>query len=106
MPTYEYECSQCGQMFEASQRINDPPLTKCLKCGAKGKVSRLISPGAGLIFKGSGFYITDYKKSAALPATGSSEKKSDGEKTSEKQAGKEKGAGTDKASPPASSKKL
>lgn len=60
MPTYDYECSACGARFEAFQSINDKPLTKCEKCGKK-KVRRLIGAGAGLIFKGSGFYITDYR---------------------------------------------
>ena len=65
MPTYEYQCSKCGQTFEAFQRMSDPPLKKCKKCGARGSVSRLISAGAGVIFKGSGFYATDYKRSGS-----------------------------------------
>ncbi len=60
MPTYDYECSACGARFEAFQSIKDKPLTTCEKCGKK-KVRRLIGAGAGLIFKGSGFYITDYR---------------------------------------------
>ncbi|MCX7995534.1 MAG: zinc ribbon domain-containing protein [candidate division WOR-3 bacterium] len=60
MPTYEYECINCKYLFEAFQGINDLPIERCPKCG--GGVRRLISGGAGLIFKGSGFYITDYKK--------------------------------------------
>lgn len=60
MPTYDYECSKCGNKFEAFQKITDEPLKKCPEC--KGKVKRLISPGSGIIFKGSGFYATDYKK--------------------------------------------
>jgi putative FmdB family regulatory protein len=60
MPTYEYICTKCGHEFEAFQSINEPPVKSCPKC--KGKVERKISGGAGLIFKGSGFYITDYKK--------------------------------------------
>jgi len=61
MPTYEYECPGCGHAFEASQKITDQPLTKCPKCGKK--IKKLISSGAGFIFKGSGFYANDYKKS-------------------------------------------
>jgi putative FmdB family regulatory protein len=61
MPTYEYECIQCKYRFEEFQKITDKALTTCPKC--KGKLRRLITGGAGLIFKGSGFYITDYKKS-------------------------------------------
>ena len=60
MPTYEYECGKCGNVFEAFQSMNDQPIKKCPKC--KGKVQRLIGKGAGIIFKGSGFYETDYKK--------------------------------------------
>ncbi|MFH0739192.1 MAG: FmdB family zinc ribbon protein [Candidatus Omnitrophota bacterium] len=60
MPTYEYECTHCGYRFEASQKITAKPLTKCPKC--EKKVKRLISRGLGFIFKGSGFYATDYRK--------------------------------------------
>ena len=60
MPTYDYECLECGYKFEAFQKINDEPLKKCPKC--QGKVKRIIGSGAGLIFKGSGFFVTDYKK--------------------------------------------
>ncbi len=61
MPTYEYECQKCGHKFEEFQSMKDAPLTKCPAC--KGKVKRLIGAGAGFIFKGSGFYITDYRSS-------------------------------------------
>lgn len=61
MPTYEYSCKKCGKEFEVFQSMKDAPLTVCT-CGKKGKVFRKIGSGAGLIFKGSGFYITDYKK--------------------------------------------
>jgi putative FmdB family regulatory protein len=67
MPTYEYVCQKCKHEFEKVQSIADGPLTICPKelCGmkkwGKGKVKRAISAGAGLIFKGSGFYITDYR---------------------------------------------
>jgi putative FmdB family regulatory protein len=59
MPTYEYECLDCGNQFEAVQSMKDPHLTECPKC--KGKVQRKIGRGAGIIFKGSGFYQTDYR---------------------------------------------
>lgn len=68
MPTYEYECAQCGAVIEVFQRISDPPLEECPKevdgqegkrCG--GRLKRRISGGAGLLFKGSGFYLTDYR---------------------------------------------
>ncbi|MCF7887005.1 MAG: zinc ribbon domain-containing protein [Candidatus Omnitrophica bacterium] len=60
MPTYDYRCLKCGKIFEAFQKIADAPLKKCVYC--KGKVERLISSGSGIIFKGSGFYETDYKQ--------------------------------------------
>ncbi|HEX9934870.1 MAG TPA: FmdB family zinc ribbon protein [bacterium] len=60
MPAYDYRCEQCGNEFEAFQRITEEPLSACPKCG--GRVKRLISTGVGLIFKGTGFYVTDYKK--------------------------------------------
>lgn len=69
MPTYEYTCLKCQAQFELSQRISDPPLVQCPKdlCPAKkwgkGKVQRGVGGGAGLLFKGSGFYITDYRSS-------------------------------------------
>ncbi|MCH8012345.1 MAG: zinc ribbon domain-containing protein [Candidatus Marinimicrobia bacterium] len=59
MPTYEYKCNECGHIFEKLQSITDEPLKECPLC--RGKIRRLIGGGAGLIFKGSGFYITDYK---------------------------------------------
>lgn len=60
MPTYEYVCSKCGHEFEQFQSIKDEPLKKCPKC-RKNTVRRRIGGGAGLLFKGSGFYITDYR---------------------------------------------
>lgn len=76
MPTYEYECLNCGHHFEISQSMSDEPIKKCPKC-KKIKLKRLIGPGAGIIFKGSGFYATDYKKSKR----GSKEGKSQADKT-------------------------
>lgn len=80
MPTYEYECSKCKKSFEIFQSMKDPALTTCpkelcrQKTWGKGKVQRCLGTGAGLIFKGSGFYITDYRsegyKSAAKSDTG------------------------------------
>jgi putative FmdB family regulatory protein len=60
MPTYEYKCDACGATFERFQPITSAPIKRCPECG-KAKVRRLIGTGAGLIFKGSGFYITDYR---------------------------------------------
>ncbi|MFA5059126.1 MAG: zinc ribbon domain-containing protein [Candidatus Omnitrophota bacterium] len=61
MPTYQYECSACGHALEAFQTMTEKRLTKCPKCG-KNKLERLIGAGTGIIFKGSGFYETDYKQ--------------------------------------------
>ena len=61
MPTYQYECQSCRHEFEELQSMSEPKLTKCPKCGKK-KLVRLIGSGSGMIFKGSGFYATDYKK--------------------------------------------
>lgn len=77
MPTYEYQCQKCGHTFEEFQSIKADPLVKCTKKGCRGKVRRLIGAGAGLLFKGSGFYITDYrsegyKKAAKAGDAGSS----------------------------------
>ena len=60
MPIYGYRCSNCGHEFEIQQRITEQPLTTCPKCG--GKLSKMLYP-AGIIFKGSGYYTTDYKGS-------------------------------------------
>ncbi|MBC7368520.1 MAG: zinc ribbon domain-containing protein [Undibacterium sp.] len=73
MPTYEYLCPKCGHAFELFQSMRDEPLKKCPKCKKAG-VKRLIGGGAGLIFKGSGFYITDYKKKSVAPAGGGESK--------------------------------
>jgi putative FmdB family regulatory protein len=59
MPTYQYRCNKCGHEFEEFQSITEDPIETCPKC--KGPVHRLISGGAGLLFKGSGFYITDHR---------------------------------------------
>jgi len=59
MPTYEYECDSCGYVFEKFQPIVGPPVKKCPKCG--GRVQRVIHGGSGFIFKGAGFYATDYR---------------------------------------------
>ena len=60
MPTYDYECEACGHAFETLQNMSDKKLKKCPKC-KKLKLTRLVGKGSGIIFKGSGFYETDYK---------------------------------------------
>jgi len=75
MPTYEYECKSCSHTFEAFQSMNDAPLKDCPKCGSE--VRRLIFGGAGVIFKGSGFYVTDKgKNTTGTGVKSSTDKKS------------------------------
>ena len=69
MPTYEYACRKCGHHFEQFQSMRDEPLKKCPKCQKNG-LKRLLGSGAGLIFKGSGFYITDYKNKSGAKEGG------------------------------------
>jgi putative FmdB family regulatory protein len=66
MPTYEYECTACKKRFERTQRFTDPPVTECPECG--GPVRRVLFP-AGIVFKGSGWYITDSRKSTSSDAS-------------------------------------
>lgn len=70
MPTYDYRCDECAHQFEVFQSITDGPLKRCPACG-KRKLKRLIGSGAALIFRGSGFYCTDYRKGG--PSKGSGE---------------------------------
>lgn len=74
MPTYQYRCSHCGHEFEEYQSIVDDPIEKCPECS--DKTQRVISGGAGFLFKGSGFYITDYRSDSYKKAA--SKDKSDG----------------------------
>ena len=88
MPTYEYECTVCGFRVDYFQRMSDAPKTVCPACEAADGLRRLISSGAGVIFRGSGFYETDYRtkeyrekaKKEKESATSSSESKKDGTK--------------------------
>lgn len=73
MPTYEYECGKCGYQFDRFQSITAEPLKTCPKC--RGRVHRMLTTGSGIIFKGSGFYETDYKHQHASVETPSSESK-------------------------------
>lgn len=64
MPNYDYECEKCGKRFEIFQSMNDAKLTDCPQPGCGGKVKRLLGTGGGIIFKGAGFYQTDYRSSS------------------------------------------
>jgi|SRR5687767_10901178 len=75
MPLYEYECKSCGKRFEKIQPVTAPPLTECLECGS-GPIRRIFHP-VGVIFKGSGWYITDSRKPA--PASTGSKSEGDGD---------------------------
>jgi len=76
MPTYEYVCAKCGHEMEAFQSMKDEPLKVCPACKKKA-LKRQVGGGAGLIFKGTGFYITDYKKKSGSKADGAPAKSSD-----------------------------
>ncbi len=84
MPNYDYECLECGKRFEVFQSMKDDKLTDCPEAGCGGKVKRLLGTGGGIIFKGSGFYQTDYRsnsyetgKKADKPAEKSEPKKAE-----------------------------
>lgn len=95
MPTYDYRCSGCGHEFEEFQSITAAPLKKCPACN-KRTLQRLIGTGGGIIFKGSGFYETDYRSASyrraaeaeKTPAASKSDTKSDSKETSTKPADK------------------
>lgn len=97
MPTYDYECDACGHEFELFQQISEGLKKKCPECG-KLKLRRLFGTGAAIVFKGSGFYETDYRsdsyKKDAENAKKSSEKKSDDTKSSKKSSDKKTGSGS------------
>jgi putative FmdB family regulatory protein len=77
MPTYEYLCRNCGHTLEELQSMSEPPLTRCPRCEQETLV-RVMGTGGGLIFKGSGFYLTDYKKASTTPSgTSTSKEKKD-----------------------------
>lgn len=97
MPTYDYKCDACQHTFELFQSINDPVKKKCPECG-KSKLRRLFGAGAAIVFKGSGFYQTDYrsdsyKKAAAADSGG----KSSESKGSESKSSDSKGSSSSKS---------
>ena len=81
MPTYDYQCEKCEKIFEIFQSMNDKKLTKCPNKSCGGKVQRLLGVGAGVIFKGSGFYETDYRSESY---SSDKKKKSENKKGSKK----------------------
>ncbi len=91
MPTYEYQCRKCGRIFEVFHGLNEPGPQRCPDKSCRGKPKRLLSAGAGLIFKGSGFYITDYKRPGSARPEGDEAPKT--EKTEKKEPVAGEGAG-------------
>jgi putative FmdB family regulatory protein len=91
MPTYDYCCENCGDKFEHFQSMTSSPLKKCKKCGERS-LRRLIGAGAGVIFKGSGFYETDYRSESYKKGKESSKTavKSESSKSEKKEVKKEK----------------
>ncbi len=96
MPTYSYKCDACGHRFEQLQSMMDEPLTVCPSCGEQ-QLRRLIGAGAGLIFKGSGFYHTDYVRK---PPAEKSESKGDGKQQKQGQPAKADSKQSVESSPP------
>ncbi len=94
MPTYDYRCESCGR-FEVFQGIKEDALTRCPTCN--GPVKRMISPGGGLLFKGSGFYTTDYRKPEYQQRRRDEEKKTGDGGTGAEKKSQDAGAGTAKA---------
>lgn len=100
MPTYDYECDACGHTLEVFQGINDPVKKKCPECG-KSKLKRLFGTGAAIVFKGSGFYQTDYrsdgyKKAAEADKKSKTDTKSSDSKKSGKSEAKKSSGGNSK----------
>jgi putative FmdB family regulatory protein len=81
MPTYDYRCKECGHQFQTLQRMTDEPLSECPECA--GTLKRLIGAGAGLLFKGSGFYITDYRSDSYQKAAAKDKKPAKTESSSD-----------------------
>ncbi|QDT29572.1 FmdB family zinc ribbon protein [Gimesia panareensis] len=96
MPTYDYECSQCHHQWEVFQSITAKPLRKCPECG-KLKAKRIIGAGGGIIFKGSGFYETDYRSSSYKKAA-EADSKAQAASSESKSAKSDSGSSTKSAS--------
>jgi len=96
MPTYEYECAKCGKTFELFQSMKDAPLKTCIEETCKGEVRRLLGTGAGIIFKGSGFYQTDYRSTGYKEAAKSETAKQNPPATEKKAESKPASSQSDK----------
>jgi putative FmdB family regulatory protein len=96
MPTYDYECDGCGHRLELFQRISDDPIKQCPACG-KNKLRRLFGTGAAIVFKGSGFYQTDYRSESYKSAAAKENKESGG---SDKSGGGDKSKSSDGSTSP------
>lgn len=104
MPTYDYECQACGHHFELFQSMTARVKRKCPKCG-KRSLQRLIGPGAGFIFKGHGFYTTDYRSESYKAGKSAAEDTPKTSPESGKDKGKDSGKDSDTTSKPAVGKK-
>lgn len=102
MPTYDYQCDACGHEFEEFQSITEPVLRKCPEC-RKPKLRRLFGTGAAVVFKGSGFYQTDYRSESYRKAAEKDKPKTDGVEKSTAKNG-EKSGGAKQEKPAAASK--
>jgi putative FmdB family regulatory protein len=103
MPTYEYECTKCGHRFDVFQSIRDEPVKRCPQC--RRKVRRLLGAGAGILFKGSGFYITDYRSKGYQEAAKSEQKAPAPAESKKATPAADSGGGGSRSRPPASSAK-
>ena len=95
MPTYEYECQQCGHRFEEFQSITAEPRQTCPEANCTGPVKRLIGMGGGLLFKGTGFYTTDYRSDGYQKAAKADKDSGNGKSGDKKGDGKAKAAKAD-----------
>lgn len=98
MPTYDYECDACGHTMELFQGINDPVKKKCPEC-KKNKLRRLLGGGAAVVFKGSGFYQTDYRSDGYKKAAKADKSDASGKSSGEKSSGDKSSGGSKTAAP-------
>jgi putative FmdB family regulatory protein len=106
MPTYDYECDACGHAFELYQQISEDPKKKCPECG-KSKLRRLFGTGAALMFKGSGFYQTDYRSESYKKASEADKKSTTSDSSTKSESSKTESSAKSESKPdskPASKK--